>query len=115
MSVYGNSTTDNPNADGWVYLGGLNQNPKSETASEKWSFPHINKNPSGIGLPKTLAEFEDADPIYVDVLFPVEDNEYRYLKIIVHETFRSKLNSAANPNPNNYFTLHELEVYIKKN
>lgn len=115
LSVYGNSTTGNPDADGWVYLGNLNQNPKAETESEKWSFPHINKNASGIGLPKTLAEFEDADPIYVDVLFPVEDNEYRYLKIIVHETFRSKLNSAAKPNPDNYFTLHELEVYIKKN
>ena len=115
LSVYGNNTTGNPDADGWVYLGNLNQNPKAETASEKWSFPHINKNASGIGLPKTLAEFEDGDPIYVDDLFPVEDNEYRYLKIIVHETFRSKLNSSANPNPNNYFTLHELEVYIKKN
>ena len=115
LSVYGNNTTADPEAEGWVYLGGLNQDPKAETASDKWSYPQIAPTTGGIGLPKTWAEFNDADPMYVDVLFPVEDNTYRYLKIIVHGTFDTRLSPATTPNTSQYITLHELEVFVKKN
>lgn len=115
LSVYGNNTTADPDAAGWVYLGGLNQNPKAETENDKWSYRHVEKTGSGAGLPKTMAEFRQAKPLYVDVLFPAEDNAYRYLKIIVHGTFETKPYPAASPNVNKYFTLHELEVFVKKN
>ena len=112
LSVYGNSTTADPDAAGWVYLGGLNQNPNAETVNDKWSYRHIEKN---VNLPKTMEEFDDAEPLFVDVLFPVEDNTYRYLKIIVHQTFETKPYPVAMPNTNKYITLHELEVFVKKN
>lgn len=115
LSVYGHNTTADPDADGWVYLGGLNQNPKAETASDKWSYRHIEPTVGGIGLPKTWEEFNDANPMYVDVMCPVEDHMYRYLKIIVHGTFETKSSPAATPNTKQYITLHELEVYVKKN
>ena len=115
LSVYGHSTTADPNADGWVYLGGLDQNPKAETASDKWSYRHIEPTVGGIGLPKTWEEFNYADPMYVDVMCPVEDHTYRYLKIIIHGTFDTKLTPSTTPNTKEYITLHELEVYVKKN
>ena len=90
----------------------MNQNPNAETVNDKWSYRHIEKN---VNLPKTMEEFDDAEPLFVDVLFPVEDNTYRYLKIIVHQTFETKPHPVAMPNTNKYITLHELEVFVKKN
>ena len=39
---------------------------------------------------------------------------YRYLKILVHDTFDSSSENDINFNMEECFTLQELEVYVKK-
>lgn len=61
-----------------------------------------------------MNDLENKDPIYVDIQFPPQYNTYRYLKIVVHDTFDSTNVFGINYNEKEYFTLHELEVYVKK-
>lgn len=111
ISVYGNHESSDPDADGWVYLGGLNQDPAREATVNRWSAltTHIDL------APKDTKELATKDPIYVDIQFPPVDNTYRYLKMIVHDTFDSSREGGINFNQDECFTLHELEVYVKKN
>lgn len=109
LTVYGSKESSNPDTGEWVYLGNLNQDPMA-TGKDRWSAATT----MSYLAPKDLADLATKDPIYVDVVFPAIDNSYRYLKIIVHDTFRVS-NSEINKNPKEYFTLQELEVYVKKN
>lgn len=54
-----------------------------------------------------------ADPAYLEILFPATPERYRYLKFIVHDTFDYRY-PGLSPNIDNYFTIQELEVYVKK-
>ena len=64
--------------------------------------------------PKDENELKTKDPIYVDIQFPPVNNTYRYLKMVVLDTFDSSKEGGINLNQQNYFTLQELEVYVKK-
>ena len=111
ISVYGNSESSDPKDEGWVYLGQLNQDPKREAAADRWS--HLTTK---LELaPKDENELAAKDPIYVDIQLPPINNTYRYLKVIVHNTFDTPKEDGINHNKEEYFTLHELEVYVKKN
>lgn len=110
LSVYG-SNSSNPTSDDWVFLGKLNQKPEATGKKDRWSFLTTQINLA----PKDIAELAGKDPIYVDVPFPPTDRSYRYLKIVVHDTFDRSKNPEINLNKENYFTLHELEVFVKKN
>ena len=109
--MYGNKESSNPNSEEWVYLGGLNQDPRREAVLDRWSYltTHLDLAPEDVN------ELATKDPIYVDVELPPVDDMYRYLKVIVHDTFDSSKESGINYNQQEYFTLHELEVYVKKN
>ena len=110
VSVYGNKESSEPNADSWVYLGELNQDPTPETLKDRWSY----LTTQTYLAPDDVNDLENKDPIYVDILFPPQNNTYRYLKIVVHDTFDSSNSFGINYNEEEYFTLHELEVYVKK-
>ena len=111
MAVYGNSTSDDPDNEGWVYLGELNQKPERKYVTERWSY----LTTDFYSAPKDVNELETKDPIYVDILFPPENNTYRYLKVLVLDTFDTSKTDDINRNLQEYFTLQELEVYVKKN
>lgn len=64
--------------------------------------------------PKDVEDLETRDPIYVDIQFPPVNNKYRYLKVLVHDTFDVSKEDGINRNLQEYFTLQELEVYVKK-
>lgn len=111
LTVYGNKESSDPNSNDWEYLGQLVEDPKPEKAKDRWSYltTMIYLAPEDINVLATK------DPVYVDVQFPALDNTYRYLKIVVHDTFDSQNKNGINFNQQEYFTLHELEVYVKKN
>lgn len=104
VSVYGSNDQTN-----WELLGTLNQDPSVETMKDWWAY----RTTQASNRVNTMEALDAADPIYVDVELPPTDNAYRYLKFIVHDTFDST-KIGINSNPQNYFTLHELEVYVKK-
>lgn len=111
VSVYGHSTSDDPNSDGWVFLGNLNQDPEREAVKDRWSYLTTDLTLA----PKDENELALKDPIYVDIQFQPVDDTYRYLKVVVHNTFDSSKVGGINYNQEKYFTLQELEVYVKKN
>ena len=110
ISVYGNNTSSDPDDEGWVFLGQLNQDPKREAVQKRWS-----RLTTDLTLaPKDVEDLETRDPIYVDIQFPPVNNKYRYLKVLVHDTFDVSKEDGINRNLQEYFTLQELEVYVKK-
>lgn len=110
MSVYGNSASSDLDDEGWVYLGQLNQDPKREAVTKRWS-----RLTTDLMLaPKDVNDLETKDPIYVDIQLPPVNDKYRYLKVLVHDTFDTSKEDGINRNLQEYFTLQELEVYVKK-
>lgn len=106
ITVYAGNDKD-PNADSWVKMGGFYEAP-SLTAADRWTYPcdvYMKKA-------KNEQELEAADELYADVMFIATPEKYRYIKMVVNDTFDPP--TSRNTNPNNYFTLHELEVYVKK-
>lgn len=61
-----------------------------------------------------MDDLETKNPIYVDIQFPPVNNKYRYLKVLVLDTFDTSREDGINRNQQEYFTLQELEVYVKK-
>ncbi len=110
LTVYGSKESSDPNSGEWVYLGNLTQEPEATTVNDRWSYLTTSLSFAA----KSVEDLAQKDPIYVDVSFPVLNETYRYLKIIVHDTFK-RTDSEKNSNQQKYFTLHELEVYVKKN
>lgn len=110
LSVYGNTTSPDPDAGGWEYLGSLNQAPERQAVTQRWS-----RLTTDMSLaPTEVSDLETRDPIYVDIQFPPVNQAYRYLKILVHDTFDSSSEKDINFNMQECFTLQELEVYVKK-
>ena len=61
-----------------------------------------------------MNDLETKDPIYVDIQLPPVNDKYRYLKVLVHDTFDTSKEDGINRNLQEYFTLQELEVYVKE-
>ena len=110
ISVYGNSTSSDPDDEGWVYLGQLDQAPEREAVTKRWS----RLTTDLASAPKDVDDLETKNPIYVDIQFPPVNNKYRYLKVLVLDTFDTSREDGINRNQQEYFTLQELEVYVKK-
>lgn len=111
LSVFGHQDSSDPDAEGWVYLGGLNQAPERTAVRNRWSYLTTDLSLA----PEDVNELETKNPISVDIQLPPLRNTYRYLKVVVHDTFDSSKELGVNYNREEYFTLHELEVYVKKN
>lgn len=111
VSIYGHPSSSDPNAEGWVYLGRLNQAPERDMAKDRWCA--LTRDVES--APKDATELEAQTPIYVDIQLPPVNNTYRYLKMIVNDTFDAVGENDIDLNEDEYFTLHELEVYVKKN
>lgn len=110
VTVYGNKESSDPNADGWEYLGRLAQDPSAEVQREWWAYRTTQLE----SAPSDVNELAKQDPIYVDIQLPPHNKTYRYLKLVVNDTFDTR-KSNVNTNEQDHFTLHELEVYVKKN
>lgn len=104
-TVYG--TNDPANKDGWVELGNLDQDPKME---RPWSYTPIHQ----FYDPTTVEDLESRDPLFVDITLPPVNNSYRYLILVVNDTFDIIVGPPTDYNKLKFITLMELEVYVKK-
>ncbi|KIO45200.1 MULTISPECIES: DUF4959 domain-containing protein [Sanguibacteroides] len=109
VTVYaGNEKEGTPSS--WTKIGYFYQHPATKD-EDRWTWSCSEWNWDGrISTPEMLAA---ADPAYLEILFPATPERYRYLKFIVHDTFDYRY-PGLSPNIDNYFTIQELEVYVKK-
>ena len=110
VSVYGSDEGD-PDASSWVKLGKFEQDPDAEV-EDRWCERCDHNYELVYG---TLEELEEADPAYLEVVIPASEKRFRYLKIVVEDVFnRTWYNWDEGDNRDEYVTMHELEIYVKK-
>ncbi|WP_065219717.1 MULTISPECIES: hypothetical protein [Butyricimonas] len=109
VSVYGSNDGD-PDASSWVKLGKFEQDPYADIEDRWCSRCERNYN---IWY-ETLEELEEVDPAYLEVVIPASEKRYRYLKIVVEDVFNSTDPDMEGDNRDEYVTMHELEIYVKK-
>ena len=63
---------------------------------------------------KEVAVLERSEPIYADLNCIANGKEYRYIKIVPHNTFCYVDAGIGSQNKNKAVVLSELEVYVKK-
>lgn len=108
ITVYGGNE-ENGDESSWTKLGSFYQSP-STAEDERWCAQCISA-----GLQVTnIDELNAADPAYIEVLFPETATTYRYLKLVVDDTFYANSAAYEDSNSGNYITIHELEIYTKK-
>lgn len=98
VTVYGSN--DNSS---WVKLGYFYQSPlNTGWAEDSWM---------------NVMEYsvlEGLSPVYVDIDCIALQQAYRYVKMLVHDTFYDDKLGMKPENPDGYVIMSELEVYVKK-
>lgn len=108
--VYCYGSNDMNDDDSWTEIGRFYQHPElqREFCWARYSFDSY----VYVTTPK---EIELAEPAYMQMDFPADGEEYRYLKLVIEDTFVGFVGSDPfYYNPGGYVTFHELEVYVKK-
>lgn len=110
--LYATNTIEDDNS--WVEIFHFQQDWALDGAL-RWceKVPSIMYTAGGKGL-KTPAEVEAATPYYMSLQFSVDAIPYRYLKIVVENTFLRLGGGTSTPNAEQYVTFHEFEVWTKK-
>ncbi len=106
VTVYGGDDKDGADAS-WTRLSSFSQSPNL-SVYDRWCYAAI----SGTTY-KTFEDVAAADPAYLEVQIPASETKYKYLKIVVNDTFRG-IYTSGDQNDNQYVTMHELEVFVKK-
>ncbi|WP_455510792.1 DUF4959 domain-containing protein [Butyricimonas paravirosa] len=106
VTIYAGNEKD-PDSDSWVKMGSLYESP-SLAQADRWTHPYEHYTTKVY----SEAEIEAADEIYVDIKFLATPQKYRYIKMVVNDTYDPT--TSRNTNEGDYFTMHELEVYVKK-
>lgn len=115
VTVYGGNSVD-PNSEDWVELGHFEQDPgiaytyfhSSQDAPEEdcWAIRCIDYDAYDItGL-------LEAEPAYMEIIFPAHPTRYRYLKLVVNDLF-DNYTGTGDMNNARYVTMEELEIYVK--
>lgn len=112
VTIYGSNNKDDEAS--WVELGHFQQDrgldPSlrwcAKCAGPYWWY-------IGSGALTKKEQIEAADPYYMSIQFPIESGEYRYLKVVVNETFDACAGYRGT-NMEQRVTFHEFEVYTKK-
>lgn len=99
----------------WVKLGSYKQDPSID-ASSRWCYNCYDANYYNL---TTKEQVQKADSIPLNIVFPADGQGegYRYLKIVVNETYNSVVdffNSARYQNIDKYVTFDELELFTKE-
>lgn len=109
VSVYTSNTPDEESS--WKRLGHFEQGrtiPNSERWCARCATAGMNFNVL------TEDEIKTAEPAYISIFLPAPGELCRYVKIVVEDVFKNEWESS-NQNPEEYVTLHELELFTKKN
>lgn len=89
----------------WEKVGHYLQNENATEAS-RWYYQET--------LITSQQELAAADSVYFDVKVRASEKTYRYLKMEVNKTFYNYEEWIGNYNAKEYVTMHELEIYVKK-
>lgn len=109
VTVYaGNEKEGNPSS--WTKIGYFYQHPATKD-KDRWSWPCSNINYEG--RMESLEMLEATDPAYLEILFPATPIRYRYIKLIVNDTYEYYY-PGVDENNGKYISIQELEVYVKK-
>lgn len=100
----------------WVEIGTFYQSP---TQTPKYRYCPNVANGDGTGGFNYMADMEAASPEFLEVVVPAAEQNggYRFLKIVINDTFRLSATWAGSQqinNNNKYVICQELEVYTAK-
>ena len=109
FSVYGSNESD-PDASSWVKLGAFEQDPDL-AVEDQWCYYCIRSWDFNFS---TIELLREADPAYCEVVIPASATKYRYLKLVVDDVFNSFRTQVEGDNREEYVTMNELEIYVKK-
>lgn len=114
MTVYGGNSPD-PDDASWTRIGKFEQDPQTIT-EDRWSAACLTEDLWSDPI-YDLQELEKREAAYLEVAFLYSKTEYRYLKLVVNDVFDLYNSNYQEdyPNSSKYVTMHELEVYVKKN
>ena len=101
LTIYGGNDLDSE--EGWEQLAYFYESPLLPGWAAKSSTPV-----------KEVAVLERSEPIYADLNCIANGKEYRYIKIVPHNTFCYVDAGIGSQNKNKAVVLSELEVYVKK-
>ena len=109
VTVYAGNSMDGP----WTQLTHFSEDPST---TDRWALacdPNLAEEQY-----TSLEEVTAADSCCLELLFPATPQRYRYLRLVVNDTFYSVGSDGAllteDQNEQGYVTMHELEVYVKK-
>ena len=112
VTVY--ASNDKENANSWKRVSHFKQDRGLEN-DLRWS-ARCNDGAPAYRL-RNKEQVEEADPCFMSLTFPVSGETYRYLKVVVNDLFSTSdgLNGKyEGGNSQKYVTIHELEVFTKK-
>ena len=108
FTIYGTNNKDDQSS--WVELNAYEELPSTPNEN-RWSQYCISNDGNTPRLQDAEA-VEAADPCVVTLQVRATEEPYRYLILVVNDTYDAKY-AWVDQNPDNYVTLHELEVYTK--
>lgn len=102
VDVYGSNDKET-----WTKLGNFSE-PADGSGSVWWSRDNLVNRLSKL----TYEQVDAVDPIYLEVIMPLSDTKYRYVKVVPVKTFDTQYDQFRNTEQ--YVTMQELEIYVKK-
>ncbi len=109
VSIYASNDKDDENS--WERIGYFHQGKRSPLEN-RW----CRRTRDPIYKINSMDELLEAEPCYMTVEFPAREITYRYLKFVIEDTFYNtgRFPDKEDQNVGKYFTLNELEIYVKK-
>lgn len=96
----------------WVKLGSYKEDADAEGPT-RWCYRCAQAAQYPLNWLDSVEEIMLADPCYFTVNFPAENAEWRYMKLVVEDTFEDF--EVGGGNAGGYVTFDELEIYIRGN
>ena len=100
--VYGSNDATN-----WTELGSYSE-PSDASGEMWWGRDNLIQRMS----PLTLDQIDSVDPIYMEIKMPINDDTFKYVKVVPTKTF--DISYEGFRNTEQYVSMQELEIYIKK-
>lgn len=109
VTIYGTNSDPNDQS-AWVKLGNYEEAPNGPNEN-RWC-RYCATNAGNEARIQSLEELTAAEPEFMTVSVPAEAETYRYLILMVHDSYDVKF-AHQDQNLNEYVTFHELEIYTK--
>ncbi|WP_303179448.1 DUF4959 domain-containing protein [uncultured Butyricimonas sp.] len=106
LSVYVSNNKDDK--DSWKKMASFEQDREMD-ASLRWCVNAATSNWDTMDE----SEVRAAKPSYMEVMLPASGETYQYLKVVVDDTFENEIYGGSG-NDTEYVTMHELEIFTKK-